>query len=83
MARLSDVALAFLIVCDVIVAFTWIGALYLFNLADKPNGRQTISGYVGKASHNGHRWGRRLEWIIDGLFGAGHCQRCFSVGQGG
>ena len=35
----------------------------------------TISGEVGFAAYQGKRWGRRVERVIDALFGKGHCQR--------
>jgi hypothetical protein len=73
---------ALLIALDVLACAVWLAALYPFNLCDKPNGRQTISGYVGKAALHGHKWAFLPERCIDAVIGQGHCLRAYQQGQG-
>lgn len=81
--RLAHVLLAAIVlILDVAPCFLWIGLLYLFGQADRPNGHQTISGYVGKAARNGHRWARQPQQLIDGILGDGHCRDAAMRGQG-
>ena len=82
MTRLKASAWALLIALDVLVCTLWLAPLHLFGLADQPTGRQMISGYVGKAAFNGHRWARLPERLIDALFGEGHCLRSYLRGLG-
>lgn len=80
--RLKSSLWAVLVMLDVVLCTIWLVPLHILGLADKPTGRQLISGYVGKASFNGHRWGRVVERMIDSILGAGHCHRAFINGQG-
>lgn len=73
---------ALIIALDVLVCAVWLGLLYPFRLCDRPNGRQTISGYVGKAALYGHKWAARVERAIDAVLGPGHCLRAYQRGQG-
>lgn len=73
---------ALIIALDVLACAVWMGLLYPFRLCDRPNGRQTISGYVGKSALYGHKWAARAERVIDALLGAGHCLRAYQRGQG-
>jgi len=82
MARVKASLRAWLIALDVLACAVWLGLLYLANLADKPTGRQTISGYVGKAALHGHRWAFLPERLIDAVIGQGHCLRAYQQGQG-
>lgn len=80
--RLGFCALAMFRALDLLACTIWLSLLYPFGLADRPTGRQLISGYVGKAAHNGMPWGRRMARLIDWLamrFGdkPDHCQRAF------
>lgn len=72
-ARIKYSGLAVLIMLDVIACTLWLVPLYLLGLADKPTGRQLISGYVGGALVSGWRWAIPAAAVIDALFGAGHC----------
>lgn len=71
--RLGHVIQALLIVVDIVVCWAWIAPLYLFDLADRPTGRQMISCYVGRAAINGHRWARIAAKVIDAVMGKSHC----------
>lgn len=81
-ARAKASLWALLIALDVLACAVWMGLLYPFRLCDRPNGRQTISGYVGKSALYGHKWAARAERVIDALLGAGHCLRAYQRGQG-
>lgn len=81
-ARLSASALAILIALDVLLCALWLSALHPFKLAGKPTGRQLVSGYVGLARINGHRWARIAAAVIDWIFerlgdGPDHCRRVY------
>lgn len=81
--RLAHVLLAAIVlVLDVAPCFIGLGLLYLFDLADRPNGHQTISGYIGKAAHNGWRWARLPQRLINAVLGDTHCYDAFLRGQG-
>ncbi|MBB5985939.1 hypothetical protein [Sphingobium lignivorans] len=73
--RIGHVMIAALIVLDIIACFVWLAPLYLLGLASRPNGRQLISAYTGRAAINGHRWALRLERVIDRVLGKGHCRQ--------
>ena len=80
--RLRIAFIALLKAIDILLCTIWLAPLYVFNLADKPSGRQMISSYVGKAAYNGHYWGIAAEHIIDTLFELlgdrpGHCLRAY------
>ena len=80
--RLGHVVRGALRLSDIVACFLWIAPLYLVCLADRPTGRQLISGYVGKAAHNGHKWGTRAAAVIDWLAmwvgdGPDHCRRAY------
>ena len=67
---------------DIVICFFWLAPLYLVGLADKPTGRQLISGYVGKAAYNKHKWGIRAAKVIDWMAeklgdGPDHCYRAY------
>lgn len=67
---LTRCAHCFLPLCraiDILLCTIWLSLLYPFGLADRPTGRQLISGYVGKAAFHGQRWGLRVGAIIDWL----------------
>lgn len=86
-ARLRHSAMGLLIALDVLLCALWLALLHPFNLASRPTGRQLISGYVGKAAHNGHRWGRIAALVIDWLFwalgdGRDHCRRTYLSDRG-
>lgn len=36
--------------------------------------RETISGSIGRALEAGKAWAPTAEWMVDGLFGPGHCR---------
>lgn len=80
--RLITSARALIVAFDVLACAVWLALLYPFHLCDRPTGRQTISGYVGKAALYGHRWAARLERAIDAVLGMGHCLRAYQRGQG-
>lgn len=82
MKRVQASAWALLIALDVLACTLWLAPLHALGLADKPTGRQMISGYVGKAAYNGHRWAFLPERLIDGLFGRGHCLKAYLRGLG-
>lgn len=82
LTRCQHCALAMLRTADIAVCTVWLCVLYPWGLADRPTGRQLISGYVGKAAHNNQRWGLRAARAIDWLalrFGDGpdHCRRAW------
>jgi|SRR6478609_4423493 len=60
---------AFLRIVDLVACFLWLAPLYAISprFADRPNGRQLISWYVGKAAYNNAPWALRVEKIIDWL----------------
>jgi hypothetical protein len=67
---------------DILACTVWLAPLYVVGLADRPSGRQMISSYVGRAAHNGHRWGLRAAGTIDFLArllgdGPDHCRRAY------
>lgn len=68
LSRLGDVVFALLSAIDVVACTLWLSPLYLVGLADKPTGRELISGYVGGAAVNGQRWAQRAERVINRLF---------------
>jgi len=73
MRRIGHVLRAGIILADIALCFCWLAPLYLIGLADQPSGHQMISGYVGRAKLNGHRWARIAAAVIDRLLGKGHC----------
>jgi hypothetical protein len=83
-ARFAQGLLALLVAVDAVVCAVWLALLYTASerWADKPTGRQTISGYIGGAALHGHAWARLPERLIDALFGEGHCLRSYQRGQG-
>ena len=69
--RLGHVLRALLVLGDIALCFAWLAPLYLISgerWASRPNGRQMISAYVGRASINGMRWARRAAAVIDWIF---------------
>jgi hypothetical protein len=81
-ARLAESAIALLIAIDVLLCTIWLAPLYVFKLSGRPTGRQLISGYVGLARINGHRWARIAAAVIDWIFeklgdGPDHCRRVY------
>lgn len=69
-------------VTDIVVCYLWLAPLYLFGLADRPTGRQLISGYVGKGAHHGQPWAIRSAKVIDWLSAKlgdepNHCKRAY------
>lgn len=80
--RLIASICAMIVALDVLACAAWLALLYPFKLCDRPNGRQTISGYVGKAALYGHKWAARAERAIDAVLGAGHCLKAYQRGQG-
>jgi len=71
---------------DLLLCTIWLTTLYPFGLADRPTGRQLISGYVGKAAFKGMPWGIRLARWIDWAAvqlgdGPGHCVRAYLFWQ--
>ncbi|MXO73589.1 hypothetical protein [Alteraurantiacibacter buctensis] len=86
-ARLATSAMALLIALDVLLCTLWLIPLYVAGLASRPTGRQLISGYVGKARLNGHRWARVAGAVIDWIFarlgdGPAHCTRVYQADRG-
>lgn len=82
LSRLGHVVRGGLRLLDIIACYLWLAPLYMVGLADRPTGRQLISGYVGKAAHNGHRWGVRAASVIDTMAmwvgdGPDHCHRAY------
>jgi len=82
LTRLLHCALALLTAIDLLACTIWLCTLYPFGLADRPTGRQLISGYVGKAAYNGTLWGLRMAAVIDWIFfklgdGPEHCRRSY------
>lgn len=80
--KLGHVALAVLRVTDIVLCLLWLSPLYLIGLADRPTGRQLISGYVGKAAHHGHKWAvpvaRWIDWLACKLGDEKeHCRRAY------
>lgn len=67
---------------DILGCTIWLSLLYPFGLADRPTGRQLVSGYVGKAAFNGAPWGHRAAAVIDWSAsrlgdGPDHCLRAY------
>jgi hypothetical protein len=81
LARLKESGFAFLIAFDVVACTVWLAPLYVFKLAERPTGRQLISGYVGRARANGHRWAIPAAAVIDTLLGDGHCHGVYTRDQ--
>lgn len=63
--RLGHCIMPLLTAFDLLACTIWLSLLYPIGLADRPTGRQLISGYVGKAAANGTRWGLRAAAVID------------------
>jgi hypothetical protein len=66
-----------------LVAAFWFGTAYLITGNDPINGRQSISGHVGRAATNGLKWGLIVEAPVDWLFGhlgsaPRHCRRAYA-----
>ena len=86
-ARLATAGIALLIAIDVLICTLWLAPLYVAGLASKPTGRQLVSGYVGRAAINGHRWAIVVEGVIDWVFerigdGPTHCARVYLRDRG-
>lgn len=85
--RVLESVWAILVTMDVIACTIWLASLYVFNLAGKPTGRQTISGYVGKAAYNKNAWALRTQNVINHCASVcgdspNHCYRMYLLGQG-
>lgn len=78
--RLWHVFVALLILLDGLICFFWRAPLYLVCLTEKPYAFDLVSGFVGRAAINGHRWAHRWESVIDAIFGKGHCRRVATIG---
>lgn len=81
-ARLAQSVLALLIAIDVLLCTIWLALLYPLKLSGRPTGRQMVSGYVGLARINGHRWARFAAAVLDWIFerlgdGPDHCRRVY------
>lgn len=79
--RTRHVLKAILIAWDILIAAIFMTPKYLLAGGQRPNGRQTISGLVGRAALNGRWWGA-LEKPIDWIFSAlgsrpEHCRRTY------
>lgn len=44
---------------------------------------ETVSSRVGKAATAGSRTGLALEWVLDAIFGEGHCRSSIEMDEGG
>ncbi|AYJ86210.1 hypothetical protein D3Y57_09835 [Sphingomonas paeninsulae] len=82
-ARLKVVIKAILVGLDCFAASLLFGVAYLITNTDPVNGRQTISGHIGRAATQGLRWGLIAETPIDWLFGhlgsaPLHCRRTYA-----
>lgn len=80
--RIGVATLALLRAIDILLCTLWLAPLYVFDLADRPSGRQMISSYIGKAAANGHYWAQAAAEVIDGVFEAlgdrpDHCRRAY------
>lgn len=67
---------------DILACTAYLSVLYPFGPADRPTGRQLISGYVGKAAFNGVPWGiwwaRWIDWAAMKVGdGPDHCYRAY------
>lgn len=86
-ARLRASVWALLLSIDILACTLWLAPLHVFGLADRPTGRMMISSYVGRAAHNGMRWGLIAAAVIDWLAcrcGAlpDHCERTWRFYHG-
>lgn len=82
LTRCGHCVLPMLRALDILACTVWLCALYPFGLADRPTGRQLVSGYVGKAQFFGAPWGIRAARAIDRLAamagdGPDHCLRAY------
>ena len=80
--RWGHVIIPLLTALDLLLCTVWLSLLYPLGLADRPTGRQLVSGYVGKAAFNGVPWGIRAASIIDWCAvrlgdGPDHCLRAY------
>jgi hypothetical protein len=82
LTRCGHCVLPLLRAIDILGCTIWLCLLYPWGLADRPTGRQLVSGYVGKAAHNEMPWGIRMARVIDWCArrlgdGPDHCRRAF------
>lgn len=82
LTRCGHCVLPLLRAIDILGCTVWLSLLYPFGLADRPTGRQLVSGYVGKAAFHGQRWGLRVAKAIDWCAlrlgdGPDHCRRAY------
>ncbi len=82
LTRCGHCILPLLRAIDILACTVWLSLLYPFGLADRPTGRQLISGYVGKAAFHGAPWAihaaRILDWGALKLGdGPDHCLRAY------
>lgn len=80
--RTRHVLKAILIAWDILIAVYLMVPKYVLAGGQRPNGRQTISGLVGRAAENGKRWGLIAEKPIDWIFSRlgsrpHHCRRTY------
>lgn len=81
--RIGHCILPLLTALDLLLCTIWLSLLYPFGLADRPTGRQLVSGYVGKAAFHGQPWGIRMARWIDWAAarlgdGPNHCLRAYA-----
>lgn len=82
--RFGQCILPMLIAIDLMACTIWLSVLYPLGLANRPTGRELISGYVGEASANGMRWGICAAAVIDWCAcklgdEPGHCARTYAL----
>lgn len=77
--RLTEWLVLLLVAADQFVQVLASGIGFVLFGGDAPDPDETISSRVGRAALAGKAWGKVLETIIDGIFGAGHCRR--SIGR--
>jgi len=77
LVRVGQAAAALIIGIDIVLTAIVLGLLYPFGLSEKPNGRQTWSGYVGRCAESGARWALVWERVINTLlwWDDDHCRR--------
>lgn len=80
--RIRQAVKAVLVGIDCAVAALCMAPKFVIAGGQVPNGRQTLSGLVGRAATNGKRWGLLLEKPLDAAFSAlgsrpEHCRRTY------
>lgn len=79
--RTRHVLKAILIAWDILIAVYLMVPKYLLAGGQRPNGRQTISGLVGRAALNGRWWGsleKPIDWMFEKLGSRRwHCRRTY------